>query len=201
MHSNEPELTTEQSNDVEWLAFCYVANEMPVDQRDRFEERLANDQAAREAVATAVDLTQTIAGIESVEHSIQVATPPSRGAQVWQRATWIATAVAACLAIVLGYQLVSHVLSNGNGQPGGVAEEDLDSGSDSSELAQAWVEASDDSSELLLVEASTDNSNGEALEDSAFSDSIVEPETVETPDWMMAAVSGMSGESSEVREH
>jgi hypothetical protein len=201
MHSNEPELTTEQSNDVEWLAFCYVANEMPVDQRDRFEERLANDQAAREAVATVVELTQTIAGIESVEHSIQVATPPSRGAQVWQRATWIATAVAACLAIVLGYQLVSHVLNNGDDQPDGIAEEDLDSGRDSSELAQAWVEAADDSSEILLVGVSTDNSNGEALEDSAFSDSMVEPETVETPDWMLAAVSGMSGEAPEVREH
>lgn len=197
MHSDDNELTTEQASDVEWLAFCYVANEMPVGQRDRFEERLANDQAAREAVATAVELTQTIAGIESIEHSIQVATRPSRGAQVWQRATWIATAVAACLAIVLGYQLVSHVLSNGNGQPGGVAEEDLDSRSDSGELAQAWVEAGDDSSEIL----SADSSSEEVLEDSEFSESMAERDAVETPDWMMAAVSGMSGETREVREH
>jgi anti-sigma-K factor RskA len=44
----------ENSNDLEWLAFCYVADELENSDREQFELRLENDNEAREAVVTAM---------------------------------------------------------------------------------------------------------------------------------------------------
>jgi anti-sigma-K factor RskA len=51
-HNHQPPL--------DWLAFCYVADELEPDQRASFENRLLDDQDAREAVAQAVWQTQCL---------------------------------------------------------------------------------------------------------------------------------------------
>jgi hypothetical protein len=52
-------------NELDWAAFCYAAGELSDAQADSFELRLAGDQAAREALARAVELVQIVAAAES----------------------------------------------------------------------------------------------------------------------------------------
>ncbi|HMC10306.1 MAG TPA: hypothetical protein VKH44_03415, partial [Pirellulaceae bacterium] len=52
-------------NDLDWLAFCYAAGELDSAEAEQFEARLADDQSAREALARAVEFTQTVAAAES----------------------------------------------------------------------------------------------------------------------------------------
>lgn len=50
-------------NDLFWLAYLYVARELPEDEREAFENRLEHDLSACEAVAEAVHLQQRIARV------------------------------------------------------------------------------------------------------------------------------------------
>lgn len=54
IHENSPR------SDLDWLAFRYVAGEMTDAETLDWEERLATDQTAREAVAAAVELCQAV---------------------------------------------------------------------------------------------------------------------------------------------
>ena len=64
--SRYPEENKNESNDLEWLAFCYAANELSDLEAAEFELRLESDQAARDAVVNAVEQGQLIfAAIES----------------------------------------------------------------------------------------------------------------------------------------
>lgn len=53
-------MASHTENDVNWLAFRYAAGEMTADEQHRFEQRLADDQTAREAVEQAVELTAAV---------------------------------------------------------------------------------------------------------------------------------------------
>ncbi len=46
-------------NDLEWLAFQYVAGELPVEDEEQFETRLTTESEVAEAVARAVELGET----------------------------------------------------------------------------------------------------------------------------------------------
>lgn len=61
------EMRQEQDNqerDLQWMAFCYIADELDAAQRDEFEQQLATDQLARDAVVLAMEHCQLI------EHAI-----------------------------------------------------------------------------------------------------------------------------------
>jgi hypothetical protein len=91
------------------LAFRYIAGEMTAAEADSFEQRLADDQTAREAVACAVDLSHAIARVPAdviplatTHHS--PLTTHSVSPRRWQRsARWIAAAAAVALG-VFGFQ-------------------------------------------------------------------------------------------------
>src|SRR6185369_3058104 len=91
--------------DLDWLAFRYVSGELPADEAATFEELLAADQAAREAVASAVQVTQAVlAAIPA-----QVATPvvsPRRN--TWrERAAWMVLgATAACVLLFIAWEFI-----------------------------------------------------------------------------------------------
>lgn len=53
-------MTDDREDDLEWLAFRYVAAELTTDERTAFEARLANDRAACEAVGRQVELACAI---------------------------------------------------------------------------------------------------------------------------------------------
>ncbi len=52
---------TVSGQDLDWVAFCYVADELNSDDRAAFETRLETDLAACEALARAVQLTESAA--------------------------------------------------------------------------------------------------------------------------------------------
>ena len=52
-------------SDLNWLAFRYIAGEMPDEELATFEQSLAESQPAREAVAAAVLLAQAVALAEN----------------------------------------------------------------------------------------------------------------------------------------
>lgn len=81
--------------ELDWLAFCYIAGELTADEALAFEGRLADDQAAREAVARAVELSEAIARAERGRGVLTMKRPLRRA--------WVGAAVAAaaCLVVAL----------------------------------------------------------------------------------------------------
>jgi len=91
-------MSDDLSSDLRWSAYRYIANEMTDDERVRFELRLADDEAACEAVENAVELDEAI---RLASEAPVVARPPqstffSRHSVAWAAAC---TVCAACLAL------------------------------------------------------------------------------------------------------
>ena len=93
------------TDDAEWLAVRYVLGELPPAEAVAFEERLAVDQPAREAVALAVRLTEALAESEMTartpaETSAPVVALPSRRSRRRLLAI-VAAAAVVLLAVVI----------------------------------------------------------------------------------------------------
>src|SRR6478609_1363750 len=83
--------TAASAEQLHWQAFCYVTGELNVEQSAQFEERLATDQFAREAVASAMETLQLVTAAESLAPTVQV-----RTRTVWQRSlAWMSLGAAA----------------------------------------------------------------------------------------------------------
>jgi hypothetical protein len=170
--------TTPSPDELNWQAFRYIAGEMNATEQERFEQLLAEDQPARQAVAAAVELSQA-----SVL-ALGMSQPPVWRAPVWggveQRHRWMGwvVGVAACLALVAAW------------------------------LAQreAPVQSASLQSEALALQWSEVREQQHELADAALADpspesilSTDEPEPLDAwpladdnaavaPDWMLAAV-------------
>src|SRR5690349_6967225 len=81
--------------DVNWLAFQYVNEELSAEDALHFEDRLAVDQSAREAVAEAMLLLQAISA------GARIAKPAQASRSWYEHAGWAAVGAAACLAVVV----------------------------------------------------------------------------------------------------
>src|SRR5436309_2063668 len=93
-------MTTDHNDDLDWLAFCYAAGELDSAEAELFEARLVDDQAACEALASAVELTQTVAAAET-QFGDFVA-PASRVHSDWnRRLSWMAVGGLASLLLAL----------------------------------------------------------------------------------------------------
>ncbi len=82
-------------DELDWLAFRYIAGELTRAESEAFEQRLADDQTAREAVARAVMLTSAIVAGRG-ESPASVVRYPSRPR--WTR--WVVAAAAVLLAAI-----------------------------------------------------------------------------------------------------
>jgi hypothetical protein len=87
-------------SDLLLLAVRYISNELPDDERAAFEDRLAHDQSAREAVAAAVELTVAVARLSPTSLDLLPMQPRRR----WFSPTRVGVA-AACLACAVGLAL------------------------------------------------------------------------------------------------
>ncbi len=69
-----------RENELDWLAFCYVADELDAETRTKFEQRLGVDPAACEAVAGAIEMSQLIfqAAETDIEKNTVTVRPESR---------------------------------------------------------------------------------------------------------------------------
>ena len=163
-----------EQDELAWLAFQYVAGEFTSADANAFEERLATDQAAREAVADAVALFHAVCAAEAT--APVVAKQSDRMQTLVWRAV-IAIAAAVLLALTLNLNPFADHSPN-------VAS--------SSALADAWTSVrrdfASDEQPTPSISASailTDAELALAEDDLAMS--------TEAPSWMTAAVLGLAG--------
>lgn len=166
------EHNTLPSEELNLLALQYLGDDLTDDARAAFETRLLDDQAAREAVASAVELT--LAAREAfAEDAVLVAARDEARRPVAKGAWWnVALAGCALAALVT----VSQMLQPGN-RPATEGED---------ALAVAWSEARDE----WPTSALTDDQE-------EISDSIVIDGELALPTWMLAAVADTKIEMSE----
>ena len=156
--------------DLDWLAFRYISGEMDASETEQFESLLADDQAARDAVVRAVELSQTILAAQSVGSTSCLRIDARQSvSQPWlQHITWISSSVAALLLIALALNF------NRPSSP---------PSSESDNVASIWAERS--------TEPATDPPalNGSGSDEEEFV--IADP-----PNWMLEAVRSLHGDDS-----
>lgn len=119
-HENENQNLSESDN-LDWLAFCYVADELSETDRNQFEARLEEDHEAREAVVTAMQQAELIwlacddssansLPIQRTQRNVSKDTSRHRSS----RATALATGAAALLLMVLGWGWYVNQDNNNN---------------------------------------------------------------------------------------
>src|SRR5690349_1799740 len=91
------------ASDLLLLAIRYIACEMSEDELAAFEQRLEHDQAAREAVAQAVELAGAVAQLPGTNADTLLMVRPRRP---WRRMASLAAA--ACVALAFGIALRSR---------------------------------------------------------------------------------------------
>jgi len=189
---------------LDWQAFCYVAGDLPPEEENAFETRLANDQAAREAVARAVTLTCAVA---AAGPQTRQETAGSSTAGKWRRPgtvsalIWATVAAAACLAGIWVHrtfrnptarlETTQEIAHQGDGSF---------SAGERQQLALLWSRIRDELSLMPLDDLADDDTDGGAsfqeLPPFASEDSNEQNlPTVEDPlflndppSWMLAAV-------------
>ena len=177
-------MNDDEKADLCWDAFRYIAGEMAAEEQVRFEERLAVEQNAREAVATAVEIAH---GVASVPCS-HPATPTGRGRKRrWRvRLAWsAAAALAICAAFVGGWMAGDSAEETASqpGQPPVVAATDASQDSaQATTLVSLWSRAA--------TGESTHGESGDLMAGSSTelpTDGLSEA-GLEVPDWMWAAL-------------
>ena len=174
MRANQDQAKQDQnSQDLNWLAFCYVVDELSPADALSFEERLASDQAAREALAEAVLLTQALAAVPS---DIEVSRKHDRTRHYAMQKPlgWIAIGAAACLALV--------VLADGwLAKPKGVRTA---ANKSNESLALAWANST------LAMEPEANAETDMLLAGLDDGDTAIDLDNpVVIPNWMLEAVS------------
>jgi hypothetical protein len=185
-------MASENQNELSWLAFAYVAGELSAADAEAFELRLAEDQAAREAVAQAVELTQVVAAVES--HAAEPVVVVRRESAAWStRLAWMAVGGLASLLIAL--------LWSGIDQPQPRVKRDEPAKPQSSpqarELALAWSQtraalAESDVGLWYPTHLATADAADAAADDADDADALAE-----APSWMTAGVLSLAGKSPE----
>jgi hypothetical protein len=172
-----------EKQELDWLAFQYIADELSPDETAAFELRLAEDQLAREAVARAVELSQAAAAAFDMQPvtagEFGTVQPPARS---WSVALWwMSCGAAACLAALMGYEAwrsgVGNVAAPGNAP--------------SAELAAAWSETREQSRTAAYPELTSEILSSLKNFQDVATEVAAEPDAQEdeTPSWIVAALS------------
>ncbi|MDA7878904.1 hypothetical protein N9B09_01380 [bacterium] len=179
----EPLSFDSESKDLNWLAFCYIADELDQTERMAFESRLLECEDAREAVVDAVRDSQTLYGTlqsesQPLAHGVNLAAPK----QATHTLRWTATLVATAAAVLLAVNSWSFIFPPNTPNTPVVA-------ADSDGLAAAWVETL-----ITMSDAELDEFINEEFPQT-------EVVTDELDDWMFVALSeadskeGVEGEA------
>lgn len=180
----------DEPQDLTWLAFRYISDEMTAEEQAAFEERLACDQQAREELAQVVELAQAAA----VRPQVVTVT----AAHSWSgRLGWMLSGTVACLlliSVVEGWQRYRAELA---GLFRGGSDRSLVESLQPEGLALAWASAQSAGETLSVVDSEpTVVAVNEPLE-----------APVEVPDWLLAAVTAQqqaltpAGSQREEREN
>jgi hypothetical protein len=171
-------MTIDNTHDLDWMAFCYAAGELDPGDAELFEARLADDQAAREALARAVELTQTVAAAET--QCGDLVAPAIRTNLDWNRRfSWMAVGGLASL-------LLAVLWSGFVGPTWNTAHNRLTANS-RYQLAMVWNNTRSEFSGIneagLWIPLAGNDADYDANDLSA------NDEVADTPSWMTAAVS------------
>lgn len=181
-----------------WTAYRYSAGELSEADSTEFETLLADDQTAREALAMAVGLAETIRAAEQMPAARPATSlsptsmPASVSRAAWQRtAGWVAVAAAASVALLFAWQGLQH---EGNpAQPARPVAE-ANPADDESRLLLAMINRpqAQEAIEEALEEAPSALVPSVALDDgddlSELEPSATLDEANTAPDWLLAAV-------------
>lgn len=157
MNSKHPnrEMSASVSDELHWQALCYISGDLTESETLAFESRLAVDQEAREAVATATELGMSVQAAMRLQPMVsgtpEVTLAPSRSS-AGNSVRWMVvagTAAAVLLAIVIaGVQQRDELASlfhvSGEGRPA----EQLASAN--TELAEAWSATRQELAEVAI---------------------------------------------------
>lgn len=173
--------------DLDWVAFRFGANELSESERDEFEEQLATDQNAREAVARMVAQTTAVARAIDREGALPTTAAIDREAWAPRTIRWSVVGLGSCLALLVAILASSH---HGSSRPE-VVDSSPVAGTEQApgDLALVWAEMRQPQHSLTDVLADL----------SEFGDSAVSLDTddpdlegaLSPPSWMMAAVARM----------
>ena len=189
------------SEELPWLAFLYVSEELTPDEVADFEERLLTDQAAREAVADAMKMADGLwmaTALDTFTARETSAAPKAparsrRGLVRW--AMWVgSTIVAAGLAFWVGWWFAQEVASPNRPAIAQPADSEPASPSDADPLER--IDGAEQlvglwSNSRTLLEAWDSNRDPEFSSDEPIDRESQEPEE-EAFAWMLAVVSDKS---------
>jgi len=178
--------------DLDWLAFRYLAAELSPAESREFERRLEQDQQAREAIGRLVEVTCAVRGL-AWDADAQVA-PRPRDAWYRRRAVYWGAGLALSLALTLLLALPRRV--DPTRRPSGSWAGALPP----AELALVWSHA-----RMELTEQPEDEASGwqwlaagERDADASVAAPSASDETAfETPEWMVSAVLAMESEGGD----
>ena len=194
----------ESNSELDWQAFRYVASEMTELETTAFELQLAEDQLAREAVARAMELTETVSachfdlGDQAIAAEVELS---SRARRIgwWSAGVWASLGAAASLLLVLALQ---GVWKNDSPLAGAYPSEFEMRNDSTGELAEAWSETREpqdqDDEEFtasVLLEARDDTDLSES--DAVLLELLnVVDDDLTAPDWMLAALEDLPGDEA-----
>jgi hypothetical protein len=182
-------MNREQSEDLEWLAFRYVAAELSPAESREFEDRLEHDQEAREAVGRLVEVT---CAVRTLDWDTAPPVRHVRRVSPWHRRR----SVQLIAGLALGLIVALLVWGRRSGDRASLREGSLATAPQAAELAVVWSNAraelsgrEDDAAGwrwLTPADKETDDP-GPAVEEAA----------ADTPDWMVSAVSTMESDDDD----
>lgn len=197
MNTHAKDRPNNSAEELDWLAFRFVCNELSDTELLAFEERLGSDQSAREAVARAVELGLAVAvasdpSVASVsEHPldaesgsfVQPASATRSKLDLLKPFAWMSAGAIACLAAVF----LSQVFTSGNllGPDEHFANQKSADDSKSLELATVWSQVR----HAEFGDAIADEIEKVTDDENSSSQQVASTESIASPSWMIAAVS------------
>lgn len=175
------------SDNLDWFAFQYLSNELSEQESLDFEELLAQNQAAREALATAVQL---IAGLKSIEPTpalnsqSAVTLPPAfkpRSSLSSRTQKWAVISCAVAVLLVTSFLLTESSFRGTTNPQTAQTEPSQD---DMKHVLGLWSASAEESSFTVSLSSAPEQTD---LMDQQ--NVMAENHALEIPDWLFTAVS------------
>ena len=153
-------------HDLDLIAQQYVLGELDAQANQRFEDQLADDQLAREAVERAV---LWIENAQTLDRTADTAPPANHPTLAWRSLAVMAIAAAAIVAILIGFRSMDPAQTSQSPDP--------------EVLISSWIEFGQEDVALVATDDVTE-ADFEFYGDSLDPDS---GDDLDTPNWMLAA--------------
>lgn len=179
-------MNAKHREELDWLAFRYVAAELSPEENREFEGRLEHDQQAREAVGRLVEVT---CAVRELDWDTAPCVRRVGRVRPWHQRR----SVQLIAGLALGLVVALLIWSPRSGERALLREGSLGTTPPTAELALVWSNAH---AELSSRQDDTASWRWPTLADKETDDpgSMVEEPAADTPDWMVLAVAAMESE-------